>query len=88
MTATVNDTQELDALETAPKRTSTNEDRCDACAARAYWEVHMESGSLVFCNHHYNRFNKKFADRPVISIDWNDGYLAVDYSRKSNGAFA
>lgn len=78
----------LDSLETAPKRASRNDDRCDSCSARAYWEVSMESGNLVFCNHHYNRFSAKFADRPVTQIDWQDGFLAVNYNRKADSAFS
>jgi hypothetical protein len=34
-------------------------DRCDACTAQAYVRVYLESGTLDFCGHHYNKFENK-----------------------------
>nr|WP_241698311.1 hypothetical protein [Flaviflexus huanghaiensis] len=39
----------------------TASDRCDACGARAYVRVELESGSLLFCGHHANRHLEKLA---------------------------
>ena len=34
----------------------TANDRCDRCGARAYVEVRLAAGSLLFCAHHYRQF--------------------------------
>ena len=34
-------------------------DRCDSCGAQAYVRVYLESGTLDFCSHHYNKFENK-----------------------------
>ncbi|AZN31008.1 hypothetical protein EJO69_01335 [Flaviflexus salsibiostraticola] len=39
----------------------TASDRCDACGARAYVRVELESGSLLFCGHHANQHLEKLA---------------------------
>jgi len=39
----------------------TASDRCDACGARAYVRVELESGSLLFCGHHANQHLEKVA---------------------------
>jgi len=87
MTATADLATPVDELVETPTRLS-NQERCDSCDARAYWEIGFSSGPLNFCNHHFNRFSVKFADLPVTKIDWQDGFLAVDYSRKSETAFS
>lgn len=39
----------------------TASDRCDACGARAYVRVELESGSLLFCGHHANQHLDKLS---------------------------
>lgn len=39
-----------------PKRELTKNDRCDAaCPAQALVAVYGVSGTLMFCNHHFNK---------------------------------
>jgi len=33
----------------------TKEDRCDSCPSQAYVQVHMKTGHLTFCGHHYTK---------------------------------
>lgn len=88
MASTATLPENIDLLAETPTRIANGE-RCDSCASRAYWEVGFESSPLDFCNHHYNRFIQKFSDKPVTRIDWEDGFFgAVDYSKKSDSAFA
>ncbi|MGO1458721.1 MAG: DUF7455 domain-containing protein [Flaviflexus sp.] len=44
-------------------------DRCDACGARAYVRVELESGSLLFCGHHANQHLEKIAPTAKNVID-------------------
>ena len=44
-------------------------DRCDACGARAYVRVELESGSLLFCGHHANQHLEKIAPTAKKVID-------------------
>ena len=47
----------------------TSKDRCDSCGAQAYVRASFESGDLLFCNHHYRRFQTKIDDGAVRIID-------------------
>lgn len=41
-----------------PSRQSlTSTDRCDRCGAQAYVRVLLHGGELLFCGHHFGRFD-------------------------------
>jgi hypothetical protein len=52
---------------TVPTKVSENE-RCDACNARAAWLVTFDASELAWCNHHYNRFLPKFDGKKVVKL--------------------
>jgi hypothetical protein len=37
----------------------TASDRCDRCGSRAFVEVGLTAGSLLFCAHHYRQFESQ-----------------------------
>lgn len=43
-------------------------ERCDADGAQAFWLVYFDGKELAWCNHHYMRFQAKFADKKTIKI--------------------
>lgn len=48
-------------------------DRCDACGAQAYVSVPLSTGSLLFCNHHWQKNEEKLASlatAPIINEAW------------------
>ena len=47
----------------------TATDRCDACGARAYVKVELESGSLLFCGHHANQHLDKLSATAKNIVD-------------------
>lgn len=44
-------------------------DRCDACRAQAYVQVFLQSGSLLFCGHHYNKHKDAVAPLALEVVD-------------------
>lgn len=63
---------ETDTLEKPEVETPTvlnANDRCDECGAEAYVHVLMEKGDLLFCAHHYSKYETKLADKAVQVID-------------------
>ena len=47
-------------------------DRCDGCGSQAYYRVFLESGTLDFCNHHYNKFSPRLTEVMLDVIDESD----------------
>ncbi|MDT3767745.1 DUF7455 domain-containing protein [Gleimia hominis] len=47
-------------------------DRCDACGARAWVEVVMKSGSLLFCAHHARALRDSYSKTAVAVHDYTD----------------
>lgn len=52
----------------------TDTDRCDACGAKAYYEVELynldrEEGVLLFCGHHFTLYEEQLQD---VAIDIHD----------------
>lgn len=43
-------------------------ERCDACGSHAYWLVYFPDSELAWCNHHYTRWQDKFADKYTVKI--------------------
>lgn len=52
---------------TAEARQLTAADRCDLCGARAWVEVVMKSGSLLFCAHHGRELRDSYS-RTAIAV--------------------
>ncbi len=79
--------EELEVVEEAKERVLTLNDRCDsgACGAAALVKVAGVSGELLFCGHHYNKYEnsegmKKFAFE-TIDERWamlNENRLKAD----------
>lgn len=57
----------LDTFE--PEYSLTALDRCDSCGAQAYIRVRLDSGELLFCAHHGNKYQEKLAG---IAHSWHD----------------
>jgi hypothetical protein len=45
--------------------TLTSQDRCDLCAAQAYFQVEFSHGSLLFCSHHYRASESKLVTQAL-----------------------
>ncbi|OKL54133.1 hypothetical protein BSZ39_05830 [Bowdeniella nasicola] len=68
-------------MTTAPSKElepMTSADRCDACGARAYLHVGLETGELYFCGHHARTFADSLADRAVIIRDETSKLAGAD----------
>lgn len=44
-------------------------DRCDNCGAQAYVQVLFESGELLFCAHHWNKYETVATDKAARILD-------------------
>ena len=44
-------------------------DRCDSCGAQAFVIAEFMSGELMFCGHHYHRWEAKIAAGAINVID-------------------
>ena len=47
----------------------TLQDRCDSCHAQALVWVNGVNGELLFCGHHFNKFEKKLREYAYEIID-------------------
>ena len=47
-------------------------DRCDACGSQAFVLVKLISGELMFCGHHYNKYQVKLDNNSYSIIDERD----------------
>lgn len=45
-------------------------DRCDACGSRAYVSVVISGMILLFCAHHYHRFEEKLRSKVLLDERW------------------
>jgi hypothetical protein len=50
-------------------RTMTAADRCDSCSAQAYVRTQHALGDLLWCAHHYNRFQTKLDALSTSTLD-------------------
>lgn len=50
-------------------RTITSADKCDSCGAPAYVRADLPTGSLMFCAHHYTRFQSSLAPLALTVVD-------------------
>ena len=44
-------------------------DRCDRCGAQSYVWVNGVNGDLLFCNHHFVKYEEKLTDYAFEIID-------------------
>lgn len=44
-------------------------DRCDQCGAQAYAWVLLESGELLFCAHHWTKYQEPLREKAIRIID-------------------
>jgi len=51
------------------KRELNVSDRCDSCGAQAFVIAEFTSGDLLFCGHHFNKFEKKIAKTAINIVD-------------------
>mgnify|MGYP006879905164 CR=1 FL=1 len=61
----------VEAVDVPEERTNTliYADRCDSCGAQAYVGLLFETGELLFCAHHFNRFESKLRNTAVKIFD-------------------
>ena len=62
-------TDTLEKPEVEPTPLLNANDRCDECGAQAYVQVIMEAGELLFCAHHYSKYESKLKDKAVTITD-------------------
>ena len=60
----------------------TDHDRCDRCGSRAYVQVRLTTGQLLFCAHHYQEFEARLQPIATAVLDERDR-LHADSSRGS-----
>lgn len=53
-------------------RQLTAMDRCDSCSAQAYVWVNGVTGDLLFCGHHFNKWEGKIKEFAFEIIDERD----------------
>jgi hypothetical protein len=51
------------------ERTLTGHDRCDSCGSQAYVKTMMMAGELLFCGHHFTRFEAKIRSGAITVVD-------------------
>jgi hypothetical protein len=72
------DTMEQTVTESVPaERTATLTalDRCDSCGSQAYTEAKMVNGPLLFCAHHFVKYEVKLR---AASLDIKDERWRLD----------
>ena len=47
----------------------TAHDRCDRCSSQAFYLVGFTNGALLFCRHHYLKYEDALVDTAQIVID-------------------
>ena len=47
----------------------TAHDRCDRCSSQAFFLVSFATGALLFCRHHYLKYEDVLVDTAQIVID-------------------
>jgi hypothetical protein len=71
--------------------TFTDKDRCDSCGSRAYARAEfiigpaLETATLLFCGHHFTRFQAKISAQAIEVID--NRHLLFPPSRTASGGF-
>jgi len=60
------ETQEVKSYVLGPQ------DRCDSCSAEALVWVNGVAGELLFCGHHYNKYEEKLKDYAFEIVDERD----------------
>lgn len=65
----------MDTMESTEERILTVEDRCDSCRAQAYYVTIFDSGELLFCRHHFMKFEDSLREHAFYIID-QSGSLA------------
>lgn len=62
-------TEETKTEEIKETRTLTLGDRCDSCGAEAFVWVNGISGDLLFCAHHFNKWEDKIREFAYEIVD-------------------
>lgn len=63
--------EEVESVERPLSDTLSNADRCDACGAQAFVWINMPNSThgLLYCSHHFNRFEAKLREYAIDIID-------------------
>jgi hypothetical protein len=69
--------------EVADSRTIKVSDRCDSCKAQAFVLVKLVSGELMFCGHHFKKYEEKLTGLSYEIIDERK-YINEKPSQSSN----
>ena len=57
---------------TTDTTTFNTTDRCDSCGAQAYAAATFAGGELLFCGHHFHRFQAELEKQALAIIDNTD----------------
>ena len=57
-------------------RTLTAHDRCDSCGAQAYVSAVLANGPLLFCGHHFHRYEEKLTMSALTIVNETEFILA------------
>jgi hypothetical protein len=57
------------ASEEVYERKLNLQDRCDSCKAQAFVLVKMANGELMFCGHHFNKFELNLRESAYEIVD-------------------
>lgn len=66
----------VEAPEQEMPKTMTAADRCDNCGAQAYVSVFFKEGGLLFCGHHYAKYEDKLKPITIGILDERERLLA------------
>ncbi|URP22239.1 hypothetical protein SEA_BIG4_206 [Microbacterium phage Big4] len=66
-----NGPERIEPLERPLSDTLNHSDRCDACGAQAFVWINMPNSTegLLYCSHHFNRFEPKLREYAIDIID-------------------
>ncbi|UDL16428.1 hypothetical protein SEA_ZOOMAN_187 [Microbacterium phage Zooman] len=64
-------TEKVEVVERPLSDTLNHSDRCDACGAQAFVWINMPNSThgLLYCSHHFNRFEAKLREHAIDVID-------------------
>lgn len=61
-----------EATTTAPGSPLNRGDRCDRCGAEAFVRVSFTQGDLLFCGHHFTKYEHPLREQGVLVHDERD----------------
>lgn len=75
--------QEPQMLDRIPRRKMTNKDRCDQCGAAAWAAAEINGTDLLFCAHHFTKYEDALRALTDMILDERDFLYAEVAGQKA-----